>query len=165
MTTLAESGQKAGPRGRLTWIALALSLTLNIFFLAGLAWMHLHAPPPPFVRMQHFADPLKLSDSQRQAYNQFLRTLRMRGRFVRESNRPLIDSLWNEIAKPTPDVAAVAKLADQIHGNRESLLREVSTALDAFIKTLTPEQRAQFAAQAKAPREEPARRLFQLVVP
>jgi hypothetical protein len=59
----------------------------------------------------------------------------------------------------------VAKLADQVTGNREAFLREVSTALDAFIKTLTPEQRAALAAKAKAPPDEPARRLFQMVVP
>ena len=165
MTTLAESGQKAGRGGRLLWIALALSLTLNVCFLAGLAWMHIHAPPPPIVRMQHFGDSLNLNGDQRQAYEQFLRTLRLRGRFVRESNQPLIQDLWNEIAKPTPDTAAVAKLADQVNSNRESLQRDVSTALDAFIKTLSPEQRAQLAAKAKAPPDEPARRLFQMVVP
>lgn len=165
MTTVAESGQKAGRGGRLVWIALALSLTLNICFLAGLAWMHIHAPPSPIVRMQRFGETLNLNDSQRQAYEQFLRTIRLRGRFVRESNQPLIDSLWSEVAKPTPDSATIAKLADQISGNRESLLREASTALDNFIKTLTPEQRAALAAKAKAPPDEAARRLFQMVVP
>jgi uncharacterized membrane protein len=165
MTTLVDSGQKAGRSGRLLWIALALSLTLNICFLAGLAWMHLHAPPPPIVRMQHFGDSLNLNAGQRQAYEQFLRTLRLRGRFVRESNQPLIENLWNEIAKPTPDTSTIAKLSDQINSNRGGLQREVSTALDAFIKTLTPEQRAQLAAKAKAPPNEPARRLFQMVTP
>jgi uncharacterized membrane protein len=165
MTTLVDSGQKAGRSGRLLWIALALSLTLNICFLAGLAWMHLHAPPPPIVRMQHFGDSLNLNAGQRQAYEQFLRTLRLRGRFVRESNQPLIENLWNEIAKPTPDASTIAKLSDQINSNRGGLQREVSTALDAFIKTLTPEQRAQLAAKAKAPPNEPARRLFQMVTP
>jgi uncharacterized membrane protein len=165
MTTLVDSGQKAGRSGRLLWIALALSLTLNICFLAGLAWMHLHAPPPPIVRMQHFGDSLNLTAGQRQAYEQFLRTLRLRGRFVRESNQPLIENLWNEIAKPTPDTSTIAKLSDQINSNRGGLQREVSTALDAFIKTLTPEQRAQLAAKAKAPPNEPARRLFQMVTP
>ena len=165
MTTLAESGQKAGRGGRLLWIALALSLTLNICFLAGLAWMHIHAPPLPIVRMQHFADSLNLNSDQRQAYEQFLRTLRLRGRFVRESNAPLIENIWNEIAKPTPDDSTIAKLGAQVNGNREGLQREVSTALDAFIKTLTPEQRALLAEKAKAPPDEPARRLFQMVVP
>jgi uncharacterized membrane protein len=165
MTILADSGQKAGRGSRLLWIALALSLTLNICFLAGLAWMHIHAPPPPLVRMQHFGDSLNLNGDQRAAYDHFLRTLRLRGRSVREGNQPLIQNLWSEIAKPTPDTAAIAKLGDQINGNREAFLREVSSALDAFIKTLTPEQRAMLAAKAKAPPDEPARRLFQMVTP
>ena len=165
MTALADSGQKAGRGGRLLWIALALSVTLNVCFLAGLAWMHIQRPPPPIVRMQHFADSLNLNGDQRQAYEQFLGTLRQRGRSVREVNQPLIQDLWSEVAKPTPDTSAIAKLADQINGNRVALLREVSTALDAFIKTLTPEQRAQLAAKAKAPPDEPARRLFQMVTP
>ena len=165
MTILADSGQKAGRGGRLLWIALALSLTLNIFFLAGLAWMHIHAPAAPIVRLRHFGDSLNLNNDQRQAYEQFLRTLRSRGRFTRESNQPLIQNLWSEIAKPTPDSSAIAKLADQVSSNREAFLREVSGALDAFVKTLTPEQRAALAAKAKAPPDEPSRRLFQMVVP
>jgi uncharacterized membrane protein len=165
MTILAEAGQKAGRGGRLLWIALALSLTLNVCFIAGLAWMHIHAPGSPIVRMRHFGDSLNLNSGQREAYEQFLRTLHLRGRFVRESNQPLIQNLWSEIAKPTPDTSSVAKLADQVNSNREGFLREVSTALDTFIKTLTPEQRVLLAAKAKTPPDEPARRLFQMVVP
>ena len=165
MTSLADSGQKAGRRGRLVWVALALSLTLNVCFIPGLAWMRMHAPPPPLVRMQHFADSLNLTDNQRQTYEQFLRTLRLRGRFVRESNQPLVDNIWSELAKPTPDDAAMAKLGDQIDANRTAFEREASTALDAFVKTLSPAQRAQLAAKAKAPQDEAARRLFSMVVP
>jgi uncharacterized membrane protein len=165
MTTLADSGRKAGWRGRLVWIALALSLTLNVCFFGGLAWMRVHAPPSPFIRMQHFTDSLNLNDSQHQAYEQFLRTIRLRGRFVRESNQPLIDDIWNEIAKPAPDASAVAKFGDQVNGNRNAFQREVSTALDTFIKTLSPDQRAQLAAKAKTPQDEVSRRLFQMVVP
>jgi uncharacterized membrane protein len=165
MTTLADSGQKAGRGGRLLWIALALSLTLNVCFLAGLAWMHVHRPPSPIVRLGHFGDSLNLNNDQREAYDQFVRTLRLRGRFVRESNQPLIENLWSEIGKPTPDTSTIAKLADQVNGNREAFLHEVSAALDTFVKTLTPEQRAMLAAKAKAPPDEPARRLFQMIVP
>jgi|SRR5580704_4124112 uncharacterized membrane protein len=165
MTTIADSGRKAGWRGRLVWIGLALSLTLNVCFLGGLAWMRAHAPPPPFIRMQHFADSLNLNAAQQQAYEQFLRTIRLRGRFVRESNQPLIDNIWSEIAKPTPDDSAVAKFGDQIDSNRNTLQHDVSTALDTFIKTLTPDQRAQLADKAMAPQDEVSRRLFQMVVP
>ena len=165
MTSLVDTGHRAGWRGRLLWIALALSLTLNLCVFAGIAWMHTHAPPGPMLRMQHFGQTLNLNDDQRRAFEQFLRTIRLRGRFVRESNQPLIDDIWSEIAKPAPDSSTVAKLADQVNGNRESFQRDVSAALDAFIKTLNPDQRAQFAAKAKAPGDEAARRLFQMVVP
>jgi uncharacterized membrane protein len=165
MTTIADSRPKAGWRGRLVWLALALSLTLNVCFLGGLAWMRVHAPPPPLMRMRALGQSLNLNDDQRQAFEQFLRTIRLRGRFVRETNQVLIGNIWTEIAKPTPDDASIAKLDDQVDGNRETLQREVSTALDTFIKTLTPEQRAQLAAKAKAPPDEIARRIFQMVVP
>jgi uncharacterized membrane protein len=165
MTSIADSGHKAGWRGRLVWIALALSLTLNVCVFAGIAWMHTHVPPPPMVRMQHFGQTLNLNEDQRRAFEQFLRTIRLRGRFVHESDQPLIDGIWDEIAKPTPDQSAIAKLGDQINGNRQNFERDVSAALDAFVKTLTPEQRAQLAARAKAPQDEAARRLFQMVVP
>lgn len=163
--TAIDTGRRVGWRWRLVWVALALSLTLNVCFLGGLAWMRFHAPPPPFIRMQHFGDSLNLNDTQHQAYDQFLRVIRLRGRFVRESNQPLIDDLWSEIAKPTPDASTIARLADQINGNRDAFQREVTTALDAFIKTLNPDQRAQLAAKAKAPPDEAARRLFQMVMP
>ena len=165
MTTIADSGRKAGWRGRLVWLALALSLTLNICFLGGLAWMHMHAPPPPLMRMRALGQSLNLNDSQRQAFEQFLRTIRLRGRFVRETNEALVENLWSEEAKPTPDDATIAKLGDQISGNRDSLQREVSTAFDSFLKTLTPEQRAQLAAKANAPPDPMTRRIFQMVVP
>lgn len=165
MTALAQTGQKAERRGRLLWIVLALSLALNLFFIAGLGWMRFNAPPPPFVRMEHFSDSLNLSAGQRHAYEQFLHTIRTRGRFVRRSNRPLIRALWAELAKPQPDRTAVSKLAAQIYANHETFLHDVSAALDAFIKTLSPDQRAEFAAKAQAPRDPAARWLFRMVVP
>jgi uncharacterized membrane protein len=165
MTSLADTGHKAGWRGRLVWVALALSLTLNVCFLGGAAWLHWHAPPIMLVRMQHFGDSFNLNATQRQAYEQFLRTIRLRGRIVRESNQPLIDNLWIELAKPTPDESAVAKLGDQVNGNREGFQREVSTAFDAFIKTLTPEQRAQLADRATTAQDPAMHRFFQMVVP
>ncbi|HEV8016096.1 MAG TPA: periplasmic heavy metal sensor [Stellaceae bacterium] len=164
MTSLADTGHKAGWRGRLVWLALALSLTLNVCFLGGLAWMRLHPPPPPLVRMEHFAGTLNLNDDQHHAFDQFLRTIRVRGRYVRETNQALTDDLWDEIAKPTPDSAAIAKLADQINSNREGFQRDVSAALDVFVKTLSPEQRAQLAGKAKA-QDDAIRRFFQMVVP
>jgi Spy/CpxP family protein refolding chaperone len=167
MTSIADSGPKAGWRGRLLWIALALSLTLNVCFVGGLVWtkMALHPPMGPIERIQRVGQALDLNDSQRIAFDQFVRVLRLRGRFIRETNQPLLQELWGEIAKPTPDDATVAQLGDQINANRATLQKEASAALSDFIKTLTPEQRTKMAGVITAPGDEPTRRVFQMIVP
>jgi Spy/CpxP family protein refolding chaperone len=165
MTVIADGGRKAGWRGRLVWIALALSLTLNLFFFGGLVWMHMRGPMPPGMRVQRLLRPLDLNATQQQTLDQFLRTLRLRGRYMRENDQALIEDLWTEIAKPTPDDSVIAKLSAQVGENRQTFQRESSTALSAFIKSLTPEQRERLAIIAKSPPDEMARRLFDFVLP
>lgn len=167
MTTLAEAGRRTGRHGRLLRIALALSLTLNVFFVGGLIWVKtfMHPPPPPLERMQRLGDTLNLSADQHRAFEQFVRTIRQHARTAREANLPLLRQIWAEIAKPTPDDDQVAKLGEQVNGNRAAFQREVSVALLSFIKTLTPEQRGQLAQLAGSSRDEPMRRLFQIIAP
>jgi uncharacterized membrane protein len=166
MSSIAESGRRTGWRARLVWIALALSLTLNVFFIGGLFWVKLsaHPPLPPFERMQRLGQNLDLNDDQRRAFEQFVRVIRSRGRFVRETNQPLLEQVWAELAKPTPDDAAVAKLGAQINDNRLAFQKEASTALMNFVKALSPEQRAKLAGIARSG-DEPTRRLFQVITP
>jgi len=167
MTSIAESGRQTGWRGRLVWVALALSLTLNVFFVGGLTWMKLSARPnlTPIERMQHVVQALNPTDDQRLAFEQFLRVARMRGRFLRETNQPLLEKIWAEMAKPTPDDDAVAKLSAEIDKNREAFQKELAGALQSFIKTLTPDQRVKFADITKAGGDPPTRRLFEVVAP
>jgi uncharacterized membrane protein len=166
MSSIAESGQRTGWRARLVWIALALSLTLNVFFIGGLVWVKLSHPlMPPFERMQRLGQSLDLNDDQRRAFEQFVRVIRLRGRYVRDSNQPLLEQIWTELAKPTPDEAAVAKLGAQINDNRQAFQKEASTALVNFVKTLSPEQRAKLAGIARSGGDEPTRRLFQVIAP
>ena len=167
MTAIAESSRPTGWRGRLVWVALALSLTLNVFFVAGAAWLKFsaHAPLPPIERMQRVGQALNLTDDQRLAFDQFLRVIRLRGRFFRESNQPLLERIWAELAKPTPDDDAIAKLGTQIEDNREAFEHEASTALLAFVKTLNPEQRAKLAEITKTAIDPPTHRLFEIIAP
>jgi uncharacterized membrane protein len=167
MTSLAEPGRQTGWRARLVWIALALSLTLNVFFVGGLVWMKLsaHPPMPPIERMQRIGQALDLNDDQRIALDQFLRVIRLRGRFLRETNQPLLERIWTELAKPTPDDDAVAKLGAEIEQNRTTFSHELTAALMSFVKTLTPEQRAKLAEVTKAAGDPPARRLFEIIAP
>lgn len=167
MSSIADSGRRAGWRARLVWIALALSLTLNVFFIGGLAWMKfaMHGPIPPMERMQRLGQSLNLNDDQRLAFDQFVRVVRQRGRFIRETNQPLFERIWAELGKPSPDLDAVAKLGAEINNNRQTFQNEASTALLAFVKTLSPEQRAKLAGMAHGAGDEPTRRLFQVIAP
>jgi uncharacterized membrane protein len=167
MTTLAETGRQTGWRGRLVWIALALSLTLNVFFIGGLFWVKtfMHPPPPPLERMQRLGETLNLSPDQHHAFEQFVGTIRQHAHAVRTSNRPLVLRIWAELAKPKPDETEVAKLGEQVNTNRLAFQRDVSGAMLTFIKTLSPEQRAHLAQIASTARDESTRRLFLLVAP
>ena len=167
MTAVVEPGQRTGWRGRLVWIALALSLTLNVFFIGGLAWVKfsMHAPLPPIERMQRLGHALNLNEEQRIAFDHFVRVIRLRGRFARETNQPLLDRAWTEVSKPNPDEDTLAKLGSEISKNRMAFQQEASTALIAFVKTLSPEQRTKLAEIARGSGDEPARRLFQIIAP
>jgi uncharacterized membrane protein len=167
MTSITGSAQRVSSRGRWLWIAFALSLTLNVCFIGGLVWskMAFHPPLPPIERIQRVGQSLSLDDSQRLAFDQFVRVIRLRGRFARESNEPLLQQIWGEIAKPAPDDATVAHLGDQIEANRLTFQKEASAALMDFIKTLKPDQRAKLAGFIASPGDEPTRRVFQMIVP
>jgi uncharacterized membrane protein len=166
MTSLAELARQSGWRGRLVWLALALSLTLNVFFVGGLIWVKVvHPPQAPLERMRHLGESLNLSPDQQQAFEQFVRSIRQHARATREANRPLVTQIWAELAKPTPDDAQVAKLGEEVNVNRVSFQHEISASMLSFVKTLSPEQRAHLAHIASSARDEPTRRLFQIVAP
>jgi uncharacterized membrane protein len=167
MTSLAEPARRTGWRARLVWIALAVSLTVNVFFVGGLTWMKLsaHPPLPPMERMVRIGQALDLNDNQHLAFDQFIRVIRLRGRFLRESNQPLLERIWAELAKPAPDDDAIAKLGAEVEQNRGTFQHEVAAALLIFVKTLTPEQRTKLADVTKASNDPPARRLFDAIAP
>jgi len=166
MTSIAESGRRTGWRGRLVWVALALSLTLNVFFVGGLTWMKLsRSNLTPIERMQHVVQALNPTDDQRLAFEQFVRVARLRGRFLRETNQPLLEKIWAEMAKPTPDDDAVAKVSAEVDRNRQAFQQELAVALQGFIKTLSPDQRIKFAEVTKAGGDPPTRRLFEIIAP
>ncbi len=164
MTSLVEPVQRTGWRARLVWVALALSLTLNVFFVGGLTWMKLSAHPP-MERMQRLGQALNLTDDQHLAFDQFLRVVRMRGAFFRETNQPLLARMWTEMAKPTPDDDAITKLGSAIEQNRQAFQHEMSAAFLTFLKSLNAEQRAKLAAIAGSANDPPTRRLFEVIAP
>lgn len=135
------------------WVALALSLTLNIFALGGLVWPIVSGEPPrqagPIERLVSDARTLDLTADQKAALQVFSAAARRANQGLREANAPLMRSMWDEMAKPQPDSARIASIIDQVLDHRRSFQQTMSTNLITFLATLSPDQRHSFADKAR----------------
>jgi uncharacterized membrane protein len=146
MTSLAEVEAKSGIRNRLLWVAFALSLTLNAFVVAGLVWSQAANPRPANFadRLVESGGALNLSPTQRDSFNQFAQTIQQRTKDMREANLPLFRQIWDELSKAQTDQAVLNQLVDEASENRHTYQRDVTAALGAFLRSLSPDQRTQF---------------------
>ena len=144
--TLA-SAVRGTTRHPLLWVALTLSLVLNLCFVAGALWIHIQGPSPPATpaeRLQRIGAELALDPQQRQAFERYSENLRTHMQQMRETVEPLMSAAWSELAKPDADPAAAARLFDEAGQTRHGLQRELLMPTLAFLATLSPEQRAKF---------------------
>ena len=168
MTSLAEAGARPAGRGRLIWVALALSLTLNVFFVVGVLWFRVSGEPmhmTPAERVAATENELNLNAQQRGAFQQFVNEVREHSRQLRESNLPLIQQVWDEMAKPQPDQALIGRLVDEATDHRHTYQKDMAEVLSRFLAVLSPEQRAQFVALAKRPQDQRAAHIRRLIMP
>jgi uncharacterized membrane protein len=145
--TLASAAVRGATRRPLLWVALTLSLVLNLCFVAGALWIHIQGPAPPATpaeRLQRIGAELALNPQQRQAFERYSENLRTHMQQMRETVEPLMSAAWSELAKPDADPAAAARLFDEAGQARRGLQRELLTPTLAFLATLSPEQRAKF---------------------
>ena len=144
--TLA-SAVRGTTRHPLLWVALTLSLVLNLCFVAGALWIHIQGPSPPATpaeRLQRIGAELALDPQQRQAFERYSENLRTHMQQMRETVEPMMSAAWAELAKPNADQATAARLFDEAGQARRSLQRELLTPTLTFLATLSPEQRARF---------------------
>ena len=147
MTTAAAHPASFGLWWRQRWsvILLTISLALNLFFVAGAVWIHLHAPPSPAARLREMADEMKLDAKQNAAFQDYIRALRARSELMRQATEPTIGAAWAELAKPDADQARVIQLFDEATDKRRAMQRELTSQTFVFLALLSPEQRAKFA--------------------
>lgn len=157
----AEVVDRAPKRRRGVVIALVLSLALNVFFVAGLIG-HLvfhvqfgHPPMGPIQRFERASHEMDLSGAQRAAFDGMIATLRQHRRETFQKNRPLFNQIWDQLAKPQPDDKVIADLIAQADANHVAFQKEATAAMESFLATLSPQQRAQFAELAKWPQPVP----------
>jgi uncharacterized membrane protein len=166
MTILADGRTATASRSRLLWLALVVSLTINAFFVGTAVWWatSLHRLTPA-QRFQEIVRELNLSDDQRDAFQEFIVAARRGMRQLHDSNGPLLQKVWQELAKPQADQGLIGKLVDQATENRRAYQKTMTAALSQFLGDLSPDQRAQFIALTERHHDPVAWRLRRLVTP
>jgi uncharacterized membrane protein len=137
-------------RPYLLWVALTLSLVLNLCFVAGALWVHINGPAltmSPEERFQRVGAELGLDPEQRRAFEQYSDAVRIHMQRMREAVDPLMSAARTDLAKPGADEATIARLYDEAAQTRRGFQRELLAKTLAFLAVLSPEQRAKFVEQ------------------
>jgi Spy/CpxP family protein refolding chaperone len=168
LIAVAEQAVQAAPRRRVgVWIALALSLTLNVCLVGGLVWamIAIEPQPAPAERFVAVARSLDLTNAQRASLAAFAATAREATASLRDHNAPVMQKVWEEMARPQPDEAAISRLTDEALQNRRTYQSEMTSGLLKFLATLRPEQRNEFTQLAHRHAWEQHRRGLRLPTP
>jgi uncharacterized membrane protein len=166
MTSVAGDRARSGSRGRLLWLALAISLALNAFVVGTLAWwVNANRMTTPAERFQQTVRELHLNDDQRDAFQQFVIEMRRNTRQLHDNNEPLVQKVWDEMGKAQPDRDLISHLVDQATENRRAYQKNMTDVLTRFLANLSAEQRGQFIDLTKRHQDPVAQHLRRLVVP
>jgi uncharacterized membrane protein len=150
--TVASIAARGSGRKHLVWIVLALSVALNLCFVAGALWIRVHepaAPPSPQERLQRIGAQLALTPKQKLEFDEYARAVQERMERMHEAVEPLVGNAWSELAKPDTDATKVMQSFDEAAQQRYGYRRELTLMTLSFLSTLSPEQRAQFVALAR----------------
>jgi uncharacterized membrane protein len=146
VTILDAAVPRNGVRHHLLWLVISLSLALNLFFAAGVLWTRFHTPRPLTreQQLEEMARALALDPQQRPAFARYAQTMRGRLQEMRRAVQPLVRAAWSEVAKPQADENKVMQLLDRAALARRGYLNDITSDTIAFLRILSPEQRAEF---------------------
>ena len=144
--TFASAVTRRVTRQPLIWVALTLSLVLNLCFVAGAAWIHIRPSPPvtPEERIQRIGAELTLDPQQQLAFDRYAEAVRSHMQRMREAVDPLMSAARTELAKPNADEATVVRLVDEAAQTRSGYQRELIAKTLSFLAVLSPDQRTKF---------------------
>jgi Spy/CpxP family protein refolding chaperone len=145
--TFAATATRGAPRQHLLWVALTLSLVLNLCFVAGALWIRIQGPPLPMgpeERLQRIGAELVLDPQQKQAFERYSETVRAHFQQMRDAIEPVMNAAWSEVAKPDADEGRVLQLFEEAARTRRGFQHEMITTTLSFLGTLSPDQRAKF---------------------
>ena len=145
--TVAATATRGTSRQHLLWVALILSLVLNLCFVAGALWIRIQGPPLPIgpeERLHRIGSELVLDPQQKQAFERYSETVRAHFQRMREAIEPLMNAAWSEMTKPDADEGKVLQLFGEAAQARRGFQREMITTTLSFLAALSPDQRAKF---------------------
>jgi uncharacterized membrane protein len=150
-TTAGTRAPTRSPRRHLLITLVAISVALNLFFVAGALWTRLQPSNRAAAdqRYEQMAAELKLDVQQRPAFDRYVAAVRSRVEEMRQQVDPLIGGAWDEVAKPQADEAKVMGLFDQATEKRRAFQRDLTAQTLAFLAVLSPEQRSKFVTMAR----------------
>lgn len=153
MAVLASAASAWSTR-RILLAVLAISVVLNLLFIAGAVWTRMQPSPPRGLnqRFQRIGEELDLDPQQRAAFNRLVAAMRARGEAVQQQVTPLYGAAWQAAGNPAADASEVLRLFDKAFDRRRDLNRETIAQTIEFLATLPPEQRSRFVALARDPR-------------
>jgi uncharacterized membrane protein len=143
---LASVAARGNARRHLVSLLVALSVALNLCFIAGALWIRIHGPPPINMeeRLDRISAGLDLNPQQKEAFGRYSEAVRARMRQMRQAADPIIGNAWSEVAKTDADEAKVVQLFDEAGQTRRKYMREIAPLTLSFLATLSPEQRSKF---------------------
>jgi Spy/CpxP family protein refolding chaperone len=145
--TFAATATRGAYRQHLLWVALTLSVVLNLCFVAGALWIRVQGPPLPMgpeERLQRIGAELVLDPQQKQAFERYSETVRAHFQQLREAIEPLMNAAWFQMTKPDADEGKVLQTFDEAAQTRRGFQHEMITTTLSFLATLSPDQRAKF---------------------
>jgi uncharacterized membrane protein len=139
------------PRLRLLGAVLAVSLVLNILFIAGAVWSRVEEPARRTLdqRFEAIGAQLDLDARQRAAFDILLAEMRRRSDRVQQQVGPLYRAAWDAAGKPAMDPAQVLQAFETAFDERRRVNRETTVRMIDFLQMLSPEQRGRFVALAR----------------
>jgi Spy/CpxP family protein refolding chaperone len=147
-TATGAGARRVTPR-RLWPALLAVSVALNLCFVAGAVWSRVNAPataPSASDRFHRLGAKLDLTDEQRGAFQAYVAATMERTARQRREIDPLLDAAWAEVAKPQPDNSALIQRFDDVAARWRGFQHDAVNSTLALLAKLTPDQRAKFVA-------------------
>jgi Spy/CpxP family protein refolding chaperone len=109
-------------------------------------------------RFRQLGAALDLQPQQRPDFEHYVASLRDRSAKLHQQMNPLMEAVFEDMAKVQPDRAEIGRLLDQVDDKRREFQHDATAETLDFLAILTPEQREKFFEVARERRASRAAR-------